>query len=155
MHKMNRDNPRYHWAERWRWVHGPQGGYMRRRTDGTVAASYYEAAEIEAAERGITRSQLLRTQRYKWLTLAEVTPPPVSEEADAEQGSPPDSRFDTARPIRNAHYHRTDVMTAQISMGFGLMVLGVLLALLSGLPILLSLACAILGGALLKRGLSN
>lgn len=46
-------------------------------------------------------------------------------------------------------------MTAQISIGFGLMVLGVLIAPLDGLPILLSLACAILGGALLRRGLSN
>lgn len=57
--------PRYHWSERWEFVHDPDGSYMRRRTDGAVAKDYSAAVDIEADERGITSSQLLTTQRYK------------------------------------------------------------------------------------------
>jgi hypothetical protein len=172
---------RYHWVERWRWVHHPSGNYMRRKTDGTVADSYYEAATIEAAERSITRSQFLRTQKYKWLTLAEVTSPVVSDiptgavgaevtpstaspsasgeavsfdgasKVEASQPSPGPS-YDTAQTIGNAHYERMNLMSAQISIGCTLIVLTVMLAVL---PILLYPACATLGGALLATGLSN
>ncbi len=170
--------PRYHWSERWRVVHHPDGSYMRRRTDGTVASRYYEAAAIEAAERGITRSQLLTTEKYKWLTLAEVTPPvqsveptpipdPVPPSTKSGLGSardaskakdvppPPRSGFDTVQTLGNAHYDRMSRMTAQISIGFGLIVLGLVFAMLTGMPILMSLGCASLGGALMMAGISN
>lgn len=46
-------------------------------------------------------------------------------------------------------------MTAQISIGFGLIVLGLVFAMLTGMPILMSLGCASLGGALMMAGISN
>lgn len=165
-------------------MHHPEGSYMRRRTDGAVASRYLEAAEIEAAERGVTRSEFLNTQKYKWLTLADVTPPVVSDVTTTAVGaettpSPafpsaagdtgpseevskgkdsqpsPSPSYDTTRTIGNAHYDRMNLMSAQISIGCALIVLGAALALLTVLPILLSLACAALGGALLMAGLSN
>jgi hypothetical protein len=159
-------------------VHDPKGSYQRRKTDGAIASSHYEAAAIEAAERGITTSQLLTTQRYKWITLAEMTPPvqpvepapipdPVpptiksgpSSARDASEArdlrSPPKSGFDTTQTIHNAHYERPNMMTAQISIGFVLIVLGIVFAVLAGLPILLSLGCAAIGGTMLMSGISN
>ena len=55
------------------------GTYRQRKVDGVEVGSWYEAAEIEARELDITRSEFLRGDHpSKWVDISQITPP-ISE----------------------------------------------------------------------------
>lgn len=63
-----------HWMEKWKL--NLATGMLERKVDRVRAASWTEAADIEAFEKGITRSQMLTDPRYEMVPLSETVRPP-------------------------------------------------------------------------------
>lgn len=65
-----------HWMEKWRT--NARTGKLYRKRDGLPADGWTHAAEIEAAEKGVTRSQLLSGGSRQTVPLSELYPADVT-----------------------------------------------------------------------------
>lgn len=122
----------YYWVEKWKVVPRPGGGtYRQRKVDGVEAGSWYEAAEIEARELGITRSEFLTGDHPgKWVDISQITPP-ISE-PDFVLREPPEEVPKQAASAEGSSTVNEKGSVWMMALGVGLLMVAALLYLQYG-----------------------